>query len=273
MITTSDYLLYATKKLSSKSIDTARLDSLILMEFVLKKDRAKILANPNTVISDKQKNVLNRLLSKRAQHIPIAQIVHKSEFYGRNFYINSYVLEPRPESEAIIELFKTLISSESSANFYVADIGTGSGAIGITAKLECPNICIDLIDNDRDALKVAKKNVVLHTISTNIIHSDLLSSASRDYDILLCNLPYVPDDFHINLAAGHEPPTAIYGGKDGLDIYRKLFKSLNDLQHLPLYILSESLPMSHATLSSIAKSYNYDLVLTNDFVQLFKSHH
>lgn len=281
MTTTSEYLRYATSKLSSNSIDTARLDSLILMEFVLKKDRAKILANPNSKISEMQKKVLNHHLTTRSRHIPIAQIIHKSEFYGRSFYINKNVLVPRPESEVMIDMLKSLIFNDPITRntqskqkpIYVADVGTGSGALGITAKLECPDIKVDLLDNDPKAINVAKKNVVLNTINANIIISDLLLSSNKNYDILLCNLPYVPDDFHINLAASHEPSTAIYGGTDGLDIYRKLFKSLSNIQHKPLYILSESLPFSHRSLAITAKNARYNLISTNDFVQLFKFHY
>ncbi|HEY1645833.1 MAG TPA: HemK/PrmC family methyltransferase [Candidatus Saccharimonadales bacterium] len=273
-MTNGEYLNYATRLLESASIETARLDSLILMEFTLGIDRAKILAELDGKITFQQKNVLNKILSKRAKHVPISQIVHNTEFYGRSFYINRYVLEPRPESETIIDVLKSLLDTDKGLSMLdhikIADVGTGSGALGITAYLELDNPQVDLIDIDSEALKVAKRNVVLHTIDCRVIQADLLPKKVEEYDILLCNLPYVPDDFKINLAAGHEPSIAIFGGKDGLDIYRKLFNLVTIRQHRPLYILSESLPPSHKDMVRLAGKAGYRLELTDDFIQAFK---
>jgi release factor glutamine methyltransferase len=246
----------------------------VIIEHVLGVDRAKVLAEPDTIITEEQKKLLDRAMKKRSNHLPVTYITHRKEFYGRNFFIDHHVLEPRPESETIIDLFRQLIGSDerlaAKEGIQVADVGTGSGAIGITAKLECPNIDIDLLDIDEQALKVARKNVVLHTIKTNVVKADLLVDVKTNYDILLCNLPYVPDDFSINLAAGHEPKIAIFGGKDGLDIYRKLFKLVKDRQHKPLYILTESLPTSHIELEVVARSSGYTLSTTDDFIQAYR---
>jgi methylase of polypeptide subunit release factors len=94
-------------------------------------------------------------------------------------------------------------------------------------------------------------------------------NAPNEYDILLCNLPYIPDNFKINDAATYEPKIAIFGGKDGLDIYRKLFDQLLKIHHRPLYILTESFPESHNRLSIIAKKSGYTLFKNDDFVQIF----
>ena len=272
--TVGEYLKLATDKLTDSSIPTARLDVLILIEAILGVERTKILANPDQTISSKQINLLNKAVAKRSTHVPITYITHKAEFYGRTFYVDSSVLQPRPETEAMIDLFKSLINGKERLSLKnglrVADVGTGSGAIGITAKLEVNNIQIDLIDIDRKALKVAKKNVVLHTIQARTKIADLLPAKGSNYDVLLCNLPYIPDGFHINLAAGHEPPIAIFGGKDGLDVYCKLFKLVSELQHNPLYILTEALPSSHLKLKTLAAKHDYVLMATDDFVQMYK---
>ena len=278
MVTSQQYLRLSTSKLKRESIETARLDSLLLMEYVLKIDRAKILANPDFILSTKHINVLNLLLEKRSRHTPIAQITKHTEFYGRSFFVNKDVLIPRPETETMIDHFKHLVVSDkdllsikdSKGFIRVADIGTGSGAIGITAGLEVRDVHVDLIDIDRKALKVAQKNVA--NLATNIytIRADLLPKNSEEYDIILSNLPYVPDDFHINLAAGHEPKLAIYGGPDGLNIYRKLFKIMEFKQHKPLYILIEALPFSHDSLKAIAYNAGYVLKDTDDFIQIYK---
>jgi methylase of polypeptide subunit release factors len=103
-----------------------------------------------------------------------------------------------------------------------------------------------------------------------MLKSNLLSSVDKDLDILLCNLPYVPDDLKINRAATHEPKLAIYGGPDGLDVYRKLFKQLKDHKNIVLYLLCESLPAQHSALKEIACESGYQEIKKNDFIQVFK---
>jgi release factor glutamine methyltransferase len=94
--------------------------------------------------------------------------------------------------------------------------------------------------------------------------------SSRANDILLCNLPYVPDDYNINLAAKHEPRKAIFGGRDGLDVYRKLFRQLDKLPKKPLYILTESLSDQHDKLATIARRRNYRLEQSEGLIQAFE---
>jgi release factor glutamine methyltransferase len=299
-MTTDYWLSTATRFLESKSIPTARLDCLVLLEDTLRIDRAQLLAEPTTEMSDAQVDHLKKLLTRRAHHVPLAYVRGRTEFYGRNFAVSEAVLEPRPESETMIELLKNLpifgtskISSGNStdsgadggvaaaastksngeldASVSIADVGTGSGALGITAFLELPNVRVDLLDIDASALEVAKSNVDLFTISISVLQSDLLGRAVGPYDVLLCNLPYVPDDHMINRAASHEPKLAIYGGPDGLDLYRRLFEQVQSLQNRPLYILTEALPPQHEALARIALEADYSLAEADDFIQVFTS--
>ncbi len=263
-----EWLRIATQFLQSKGILTARLDALILLEDLLNTNRALLLAEPATELSDVQVAVLQKLLARRSHHEPMAYIRGKAEFYGRSFKISSAVLVPRPESEAIIELLKGITDLPSKPR--IADVGTGSGALGITAALELPHASVELLDIDESALQIAQANVALFTLHIVVTASDLLKQAIKYYDVLLCNLPYVPDEFAINKAAEHEPPLALFGGKDGLDLYRRLFEQITGLSKKPLYILCESLPEQHSLLADIAMKYGYNLQKTNDFIQQFK---
>ena len=152
MTTIGQYLFTATKQLSEASIATARLDALVLMEDQLQKDRSYILAHPEIEMTVTSTNVLTQQLAKRAQHIPLAYIRGKSEFYGREFFITPAVLQPRPESETMIEL---LLGLHLPPSVHIADVGTGSGALGITAQLELPVAIVELLDIDTNALAVA----------------------------------------------------------------------------------------------------------------------
>lgn len=264
------WLKDAKKLLETAGVGTARLDALVLLEDVMGKDRAWLLAHPEHKITAGKVRKLTNLLNRRAEHEPLAYVRKKTEFYGREFIITPAVLEPRPESETMIDLLKKLSnSSDLPVKPLVADVGAGSGALGITAGLELPNARVDLLEIDKQALKVAKMNVDKFTLNISLIKSDLLAQSGQDYDILLCNLPYVPDDFQINPAAMREPRLAIFGGPDGLDIYRRLFKQIRNLRQQPLYILTEALPPQQAELAAIAKSAGYDLQQADDFIQLF----
>jgi release factor glutamine methyltransferase len=280
-----EYLREAATQLESAGIATARLDALVLLEDVTGKDRGWLLANPDYELSAADHAKLTKLLSRRAEHTPLAYVRGTTEFYGRNFVITPAVLEPRPESETMIDLLGGLSATgrlwpeeaeNSRKTLKIADVGAGSGALGISARLEFPrgeDVTVDLLEIDPKAIEIAKTNVEKHTTTISTIESDLLAGSPRNYDVLLCNLPYVPDGHTVNKAASHEPKIAIFGGPDGLDVYRQLFGQIEKLEKQPLYILTESLPPQHKTLASVAKRHGYSLEQTDDFIQVFRKNH
>src|SRR3989304_9405641 len=106
----------------------------------------------------------------------------------------------------MIDLLRKLAESgELRAESYIVDIGTGSGALGITAALELHNHNVDLFDIDASALAVAKHNCALHELHLRSVKRDLLRNSHKAYDVILANLPYVPDHWKINKAAAMEP--------------------------------------------------------------------
>jgi release factor glutamine methyltransferase len=282
----SRVLAHSEAKLKDAGISSARLDTLILLEDLLHKDRAWLLAHPEAEISDNQARRLERRLERRSKHVPIAYIRGFTEFYGRKFRVNRHVLEPRPESETMITLLKQLAGSgqrtadsrKTRSTDYglpstpaMADVGTGNGAIGITAALEIPGSTVDLYDISSGAIAVAKHNLHLHELRLHVRKMNLLGRPLRPYDIILANLPYVPDHWQINQAAMAEPRIAIFGGKDGLDIYRKLFAQLHRFTWKPQYVLTEALPPQHDALAVTASGRGFSLHAVQDFIQVFKN--
>jgi release factor glutamine methyltransferase len=148
-------------------------------------------------------------------------------------------------------------------------VGTGNGAIGITAALEFPGSIVDLYDISSGALAVAKHNTHLHEVRLHVRKMNLLSRPLRPYDVILANLPYVPDKWQINEAAMAEPKIAIFGGKDGLDVYRKFFHQLQRFVWKPKYVLTEALPPQHENLAAIAAQNGFLLRSSDDFIQIF----
>jgi release factor glutamine methyltransferase len=262
----NDWLAGATENLEAASVPSARLDCLILLEDTLHKDRAYLLAHPEVELHPHQLGRLNRQVKRRSVHEPLAYIRGFTEFYGRKFRVNKHVLEPRPESETMIELLKTLDLPNKPK---IADVGTGSGCLGITAALELHDPYVDLYDIDSSALAVAKHNTVLHELHLHAHKRDLLNRPARDYEVILANLPYVPTTWKINEAARHEPRLAIFGGKDGLDLYRRLFEQLSKMDSKLHFVLTESLPSQHEKLALIAEKHGYHLLKSQGFIQVF----
>jgi release factor glutamine methyltransferase len=273
----SEWLEYAVATLASAEVPTARLDALVLLEDALGVDRAKLLAHPDMEIPADTQNVLKKQLARRAEHEPLAYVRGKTEFYGREFVVSEAVLEPRPESETMIELLLRYKNEDSSLRWNdeedgqlrIGVVGTGSGALGITAQLELPEASVELLEVDDRAIEVAKVNVIKFTSGIPVLKADLLEGSSQDYDVLLCNLPYVPDDHTINASAMHEPKIAIFGGPDGLDLFRRLFDQVQKLPKQPLLILCESLPPQHEALKTVAEAAGYQLDAEEDFIQSF----
>lgn len=260
----------ALRTLGDANVATARLDCLVMLEDVLNTNRTHILAHQERELTEVQLKKLDTMIAKRARHVPLAYIRGKTEFYGRVFRINDHVLEPRPESETIIEM---LLKYRPPQGQPLIDIGTGSGALAITAALELPDNPVVATDIDDACLVVAKRNADKLNATLTFYHGSLLEALPRHLGrtpaTLLCNLPYVPDNFQINTAATHEPHHAIFGGGDGLELYRTLFTQLATTYPGPTHLLCESLPPQHDLLTSIAQVAGFHQAAEADFIQLF----
>lgn len=282
-MTVQEFLKQSITKLEKARVGTARLDCLVLLEDVLGKDRSHLLAHPEVELLENQLKTLHKQIEKRQSHIPLAQIRGKTEFYGRNFKVTTDTLEPRSETETIIDLLKTIVTPKQVSPV-VIDIGTGSGCLGITAKLELPNSTVYAVDISEKCLEVARQNAKRLKADVKFFCGNLLSAIPPNtYQIpptILANLPYVPDNHTINRAAMHEPRLAIFGGKDGLDLYRELFMQIEDMDNKMAstinssgrakLVLTESLPFQHEQLAQIAQSAGYSLKMSDDFIQIFE---
>jgi release factor glutamine methyltransferase len=267
-MTTDAWLAEKTVLLRLAGIATARLDCLILLEDVLHTDRTHLLAHPDTALSAEQQVRLTKMMQRRAVHEPLAYIRNKVEFYGRSFYVDARVLVPRPETEAIINL---LTRATLPGQPVIADIGTGSGALAVTAALELPQAHIIATDISSDCLEVAARNARQHHVDITFLEGALtkpLATLHSYPNILLCNLPYVPTAYPINQAAKYEPASALFGGNDGLDLYRRLFTEIADLEQAPILIFTESFPDQHADLAAITNRAGYRLRAVQGFAQL-----
>lgn len=265
-MTVNDWLQQATQQLKDAKIETARLDALVLLQDLLNKNSAQLLAALDTPLTDEQVSELANAVKRRKKHEPLAYIRGKAEFYGREFIVNNDVLVPRPETETMIELFLKL---PKAAQKTVVDAGTGSGAIAVTVACELHEVRVLATDISPKALKVARQNCLKHQATVDLHQADLLTGLQLSAGAtILANLPYVPEHHPINLAAAQEPAVALFAGPDGLDLYKELFEQLKAHRHRG-YLLTEALPVQHHHLAQIARSCGYVLEASQDFVQVF----
>lgn len=272
-MTIDAWITHSEKLLTAAGIATARLDILVLLADELSEDKSWILAHSDEFLRGETETTLNKKVIQRSHHTPLAYIRGHAEFYGREFKVDHNVLVPRPESESIIAL---LIQSFATAHHAViVDIGTGSGCLAVTAKLETKAHEVIATDISKPALVVAKDNARRLNADLTFMQGDLLeplrpsfADQNKDY-IVLANLPYVPTNYTVNDAAKHEPPLALFSGNDGLEHYGRLFKQIDTLLMRPTIIITESLFFQHEPLAEIAGQYGYALQSSDGLAQAF----
>ena len=203
------------------------LESGVLMAHTLKMDRVQLFLDPKRRLTPEQFDRFQGFIERRLKGEPMAYIVGRREFYGLDFYVDSNVLIPRPETELLVE--KALNIAKHRSITTIADIGTGSGAIAISLALQLPNTKIYATDISAAALKVAAVNCGKHGVADKVclLEGDLLEPLPEPVDLIVANLPYVrqSDLAGVN-THGFEPELALDGGADGLDLIRHLIAQL-----------------------------------------------
>lgn len=217
-----------TTTLKEKGIDTARLDSELLLGNVIEKDRIYLITHKEEEVNEKNAELYFELIEKRRNKMPVKYILNKCEFMGIDFYVEEGVLIPRGDTEILVqEVLKNIGEDEEKQ---VCDLCCGSGAIGISLACLRDNIQVDLIDYYETPEKVSLINIQKNNIANRVsfIKSDLLEKAmasGKKYDIIVSNPPYIEEEEIKKLmddVKNYEPHTALNGGVDGLDFYRKI---------------------------------------------------
>jgi release factor glutamine methyltransferase len=246
-----ELLRFGETELQSTS-PTPLLDTQILCEYFLTVDKKHLLMHSNDIIDIKKEKELLEAIKKRKSGIPIAYITNIKEFFSREFYVDKRVLIPRPETEELIEYTLQFVIPACPESYsldkplQILDLGTGSGCIASTLKLEKPEMQVYASDISKDALEVAKKNAKKLEVDIHFLQSDLLSSVIPAkagihppplFNLIIANLPYVRKDAK-HPSTKCEPDTALYSGEDGLEHYRRLSKQIskNVCKHLIIEI-------------------------------------
>ena len=266
--TIKDWTLQASDELLSAKIFSAYLDAELILTNILEVERTFLHCHPEQIISSKQLKLANAMLKKRLKHIPIPYILKYKEFYGRKFFTDSAVLIPRPESENIIDIVKSICKKMDLKNNEVtlADIGTGSGCLGITIKLEIPRLNVIVSDVSVGALAIASFNANKLKADIEVIQSDLLEHYNERPDIIVANLPYVDKTWFTSPETAYEPASALFATDGGMKLIKDLICQACKFQRSDSYLILEADPRQHSTLITYAKKYNYEHFVTDDFI-------
>ena len=223
-----DLLEYGRRELRNAGIESANLDARIL--FAEAFDLKERYFASDFKISKKNYHLYQRFIKQRLDGKPVSKIVYNREFWKSNYYINDYTLDPRPDSETIVE---TVIELSKKENFrQVLDLGTGSGCL-ITSILKELQLSKGLaLDISFEAIKVARFNSQILNLENRIqfIVSDWFTSIRGKFDLIVCNPPYIASSKIPLLSKevkNYEPIKAIDGGDDGLNSYREIASQIN----------------------------------------------
>jgi len=223
----ADIIVQSIEKLKTSSIDNPQLDARLLICHALKCDRAALLSQSHRVLNDDEVASIDILITQRMKHISVARITGSREFWGLNFGLNEATLEPRADSETIVEA----VLSFSQKNARILDLGTGTGCLLLSLLHEIPEATGIGIDISSRAVEQAAQNAVLLGLSHRAVFrsGDWFEEMTETFDIIISNPPYIPSSDILALmpeVRHYDPMLALDGGKDGFTPYRFLIPQL-----------------------------------------------
>ena len=211
--------------------ETAVLDAQVLVSHCLEKPRSWILAHPEVRLNKTQYNIITQAAERLTRGEPLPYVIGHWEFYGMDFHLTPDVLIPRPETELLVERGINWLRLHPYRR-EVADIGTGSGCIGIALAKNIPDLHLLMTDISTDAMNIARINAEIYGLSERMefIQTDLLDGITGPFDLLCANLPYIPTTLLMNLpVAEREPRVALDGGLNGTEVISRLLEQARNL--------------------------------------------
>ena len=228
----ADHLLKQARR-DLADVETPTLDARLLLQHVTGLTHEALIAEPQTQISDESAKQFEALVERRKRHEPISRILKLREFYGRDFIVTPEVLDPRPDTEVLIETALARLPQDKPSS--LLDLGTGSGIIAITLLAERPRaegVAVDLSD---PAIEVARQNAKAHKVDNRLhfITASWFNTVTGRFDAILSNPPYIEAAVIPTLeeeVRNFDPHLALIGGADGLECYRAIASAA--LNHL-----------------------------------------
>lgn len=261
--TAAAVLKAVTARLEAAGCVTARLDARLLLEAAAGLSHTDLVARADTVIAAAQMERLEQMLARRLTGEPVSRILGEREFYGRAFKLTRDVLDPRPDTETLVDAALPLL--QSIAHPRLLDIGTGSGAIIVTLLAELPGATGVATDLSPAALAVARHNAQVNGVAQRLQLVETAWSRCVDgqFDLIVSNPPYIPLGGIAGLdreVREHDPHLALAGGTDGLDAYRAILPEAAGLLKPDGHLLLEFGAGQHDDVVRIARAHGFDLM-------------
>ena len=226
--------------LKGNNIDSPKVKSRLLLQYILKKPRQYLIVYDNEEVGKKEQWEYFVNIEKLANGVPLQHITHTQEFMKMDFYVDENVLIPRPDTEILVE--EVIKIAQKINKPKILDLCTGSGAIAISIAKNIPDAEIYGIDISQKALDIAKKNAKSLQVNVKFIKSNLFNKLDKmKFDIIVSNPPYIKrrDINYLSEEVRKEPNLALDGGIDGLDFYRKITEQAIDYLKLGSYLCYE----------------------------------
>lgn len=219
-----------TKILAEGGIETNSLDARIILREIFNFDEKELILNSDLILSESKISKVHKIITRRLNYEPVSKIFGKRDFYNSTFSISDDVLDPRPETEHIVEIANNFILEKGYESFI--DLGTGSGCIILSILKENKNLTAVGVDISIDAINIAKKNskdMKLEKRSSFLV-SNWFSLIYSSYDLIISNPPYISSDEIITLSKtvkNFDPLISLDGGQDGLKCYKEIAQDIN----------------------------------------------
>ncbi len=238
--TTRRLLAWMRRHFESRQIDSPRIVAEMLLAHVIGCERMRLYMEVDRPATPLERASLRELVAKAARHEPVQYLVGHAWFFGRQFRVSESTLIPRPSTEALVEhILQWHRTAPGHAGPLIGDVGTGTGCIGVSLAAQIADATIVATDVSEAALELAAANARQHEVADRIDFrrgvglAPLAAPPARGgFDVICSNPPYIPDHEWARLAANvkdYEPPSALRGGADGLDVIRPLIAGAGEL--------------------------------------------
>ena len=230
----------ARKRLTAAGVDTAAIDARLLVEAATGASRLDLLAATDRTVAADAAARLDGWVERRAAGEPVGRILGTASFYGFEFALGPDTLEPRPDTETLVEVALAAVrsgripgASTDGAGLRLLDLGTGTGAIVVALLAKMPGASGIATDLSPGALDVARKNAARNGVGGRLDFAvgDFFAPVTGSFGLIVSNPPYIASDVISGLDREvrlHDPRLALDGGPDGLDAYRAILAGIGD---------------------------------------------
>ena len=227
MATIEELLQYGKEQLEKSGNEYAKYERKVLLEEVLGCNYMYMLMNGSEEVDAEKEQHYKNLITQRCNHYPLQYMLGVAHFMDYTFFVNEHVLIPRNDTEVLVETADELIGKCTNPDMKVLDLCCGSGCIGISLKLYHKEIELILSDYSKQALEITNKNLAKYNVKAEVLCGDLFEVFTGKVNMIVSNPPYIETkviDTLMPEVRDYEPMSALDGGEDGLDFYRRIVK-------------------------------------------------